>query len=203
MSAASANRTGSIAARWGSMRTRLLAGGFLLVFCVWSVDTLGQERGPKKALAAQSSQAAGAFVIGDPPDRAALDRFLSDQEPHREPLVIEVARDPFALPAEPEIARAVPLPPVESQPVDAEADSGSDAAKSKERPFADVHQLQGVILGARPLALIDGNGYRVGDWIDGYRVVALSRDTAELTGRGGRVILRVAAPDLKPIRNSP
>jgi hypothetical protein len=202
--AAAASRSGGNT-RWGSRRTRLLAGGFLLVFCAWSVDTLGQERGPKKAVAAQASPAAGAFVIADPPDRAALDRFLADGEPHREALVLEATRDPFAVPAGFAIAGAAPHQPAESQPAE-EAISASPApaaAVSDEKSFADVHHLQGVILGARPLALIDGNGYRVGDWIDGYRIVALSRNTAELVGRDGRVVLRVAAPDLKAVRSSP
>ena len=203
MTAATTNRAPGNA-RWGSKRTRLLAGAFLLVFCAWAMDTLGQERGPKTA-AAQTSPTAGAFIIADPTDRSALDRFLADQEPRLEPLVIDDAvRDPFALPARWESARVTRPEPAESQPVDPPvASPPHGSSETREKTFADAHHLQGVILGSRPLALIDGNGYRVGDWIDGYRVVSLSRDTAELVGRGGRVILRVAAPDLKPIRSSP
>lgn len=205
MSPASASRAGGFRARWTSMRARLLAGSFALVFCIWSVDTLGHDHAPKKAIAAQNARAAGAFVIADPPDRAALDRFLADDEPSPTPLVFDVERDPFAAPTGLAVASAPPVRAGEGQPVE-ESSACVGAAPSDppgEKPFAEVHQLQGVILGARPLALIDGNGYRVGDWIDGYRVVSLARDRVELRGRGGRLVLRVAEPALGPVRNSP
>jgi hypothetical protein len=205
MSAAAASRAGGFRARWTSMRARLLAGGFALVFCVWSVDTLGHDHGPKKAMASHTAPATGAFVIADPADRAALDRFLAADELPPPPLVFDVERDPFSTPTNWAVVAALPLRTNEGPATDVPSVSAPSSAPTTkpERPFSDVHHLQGVILGARPLALIDGNGYRIGDWIDGYRVVALSRDLVELRGSGGKLVLRVAAPNLKPARNSP
>src|SRR5262245_21023040 len=188
--------------RWLSLRARLLAGSFLLVFCAWSIDTLGHERGPKRASAAQSTPAAGAFVIADPPDRAMLDRFLADHEPPPQPLIFDMPRDPFAAPEDWQVAAIAPRKLPESQPVETRIAETAGPART-ERPFSEAHQLQGVVVGTRPLALIDGNGYRMGDWIDGYQIVALSRNQVELRGRRGRVVMRVAEAELKPTRNSP
>ncbi|MFQ5806301.1 MAG: hypothetical protein ACE5I3_07620 [Phycisphaerae bacterium] len=59
--------------------------------------------------------------------------------------------------------------------------------------FEDRHELQGVLTGRVPLALIDGLLCRRGAEIDGYRLVELHREYVVFQRDGSRVTLRVAS----------
>lgn len=59
--------------------------------------------------------------------------------------------------------------------------------------FIEQHRLQGVVLGPRPLAVIDDRTVRIGDRIDGAVVIAIRPREVELTLEGRRILLPLAA----------
>ncbi len=190
-----------VAKKLQTLRGRLLAGSLVLVFVIWAIDRLSQTPGPGTAKAAQPSGGA-AHLIPDPPDRLALENFLSGEVTIRSPLDTAGLRDPFAAilvaahgkQDAPEsladlAAPATPIRIAESQPAS--------------KPFDQSHRLQGVVFGARPYAMIDGRSYRVGDRIDGYRISSIQRDHVILHGTPGTATLRMGRPHLEGDAGTP
>ncbi len=67
------------------------------------------------------------------------------------------------------------------------AGSGSAASVAKE---AGLPRLQSVILGSGPaLAVLDGQSYRVGQQVNGFRLVGISADSVVLEKAGKRQTL--------------
>lgn len=59
--------------------------------------------------------------------------------------------------------------------------------------FVQAHRLRGVVLGPRPLAVIDNRTLRVGDRIDGAVITAIRPKEVELARDGQRILLPLAA----------
>ncbi|MFC5547356.1 hypothetical protein [Massilia aerilata] len=94
----------------------------------------------------------------------------------------------------PQAARSLPdptRPPAAALPA---APGASDAAKQEAAP-----QLQSVMLaragGQGRIAVIDGQGVRVGDSFRGARVVRIADSAVELQRGAERQVLRLYAPD--------
>ncbi len=58
-------------------------------------------------------------------------------------------------------------------------------------PFEKRHRLLGVVMGPVPLAVIDGQPYRLGETIDGYTLIDIQREHAVLRRETSERILRV------------
>lgn len=192
---------GLFAKKLQTLRGRLLAGSLVLVFVIWALDRISQAPGPAAAKAALPT-AGAAHLIPDPPDRAALETFLSGEIVLQAQLDTAGMRDPFVpilvasrgneFPPDSQALLAVPASPLnhaDSQPA--------------ENPIDQTHRLQGVVFGARPYAMIDGKSYRVGDRIGGYRISSIQRDYVILQGNGEATTLRMHRPSLDRATGSP
>lgn len=186
--------------RLQSLRGRLLAGGLVIVFVLWMSDLLSHYPSPLAAKAAGPLTIAQ--LVPDPPDRAALDAFLACVETVRLPVALAGLRDPFArtastVPAVP-IVNAAPL-----ELVEVNESSRMPESPHATTPFEHSHRLQGVVLGERPFAMIDGKSYRVGDRIDGYRILSIERERVTLQGIDCRATLRLSRPNLEQKPGTP
>jgi hypothetical protein len=171
-----------------SQQQKLLGGFFCIVASAWVVDWLSGGTEPTSAAASPAPQSVSDAlpVPPDPPDLDAVIASLRDDRPSRAALPIdEVQRDLFTPTAR---MRAV-LAPV-APTLSAEANPDEHAAPPLPA-FEDRHELQGVLTGRVPLAVIDGVLYRRGSEIDGYRLIELGRDRAVLIRDGTRVTLEV------------
>ena len=74
------------------------------------------------------------------------------------------------------------------------------AAAEPETPAAQL-QLSLVRLGPKPLAVINGSALRVGERIEGYRLLAVSSNQVTLASQSGRLILPLV-PSQSPISRS-
>jgi hypothetical protein len=171
-----------------SHRNKLVGGVFGLVVLVWGIDLLTGGSEPSSAGASPSTTASEQPIVV-PPGPVDLDALIASLRSDQSgPPVLhfeQVARDPFSPTPAMEAyvasvgpsAGAGPKPPAESV--------------AQEVPFEARHELQGVLTGRVPLALIDGTLYPAGAEIDGYRLVELQRDSAVFEQGESRVILRV------------
>lgn len=57
-------------------------------------------------------------------------------------------------------------------------------------------------LGAAPLAVINGNNVRPGEFIAGYKLVSLQATSATLVGSNGRIVLQLSSAIRKSINYS-
>lgn len=204
----SAARTGGgLLARLQSFRARLLGGGLVLVFAMWSVDWLGGNTGPQHAGAATAGPQVGAYLIPDPPDRAEIDAFLADESAPTTVLVVRELRDPFLIPLESIPEMPEPAAPVSADPGDSEIAQRPiekpDAKSAPSEPaFEQSHRLQGVVLGAEPYALVDGRPLRIGSRLGRYQLRQIERDRVVFRGPRGLIELRVNPPQLDARTNS-
>jgi hypothetical protein len=168
-----------------SRRHMLIGGVFGLVSVAWTIDTLTGGAGPSSADAALSPTVAteSSARLPDPPDLDRVIRALRNDDATRGPLPFgEATRDLF-----------VPTPWMETALASASGASPLPTEPSAEpHPFDARHELQGILTGRVPLALIDGRLCRQGAEIDGYRLVELHRDYVVFERDESRVVLRVA-----------
>jgi hypothetical protein len=169
-------------------RHKLIGGVLGVVSAAWAVDVLTGEPGPSPANAALSPPIATELVARppDPADLASVIESLRDDDVPRARLPLDAAmRDLF-----------VPTPQME-----AALEVASPATTAPEPPatsatepiqFETRHELQGVLTGRVPLAVIDGRLYPRGSEVDGYRLVELRRDCAIFQRGESQVTLRVA-----------
>jgi hypothetical protein len=153
-------------------RQRLFVGAALLAAGVWGVDAL--TRGGKPTAASAGPSAAGSTVaegaprwkdIGDEIRRLTGQRYSS--------IAAEVGaleRDLFLPTAE---LGAVLAPP---EPDETQTGEAARPKISPEDDFGARHRLVGVMLGPRPLAVIDDRVLAVNSELEGYRLVEVQRD---------------------------
>jgi len=171
-----------------SQRHRLLGAVFGVVALALGVDLLtGQPRPTSAAGAAASSLMNGSVEL--PPDPVDLDALIEslrgERLTHAAPSFDRIERDLF-----------VPTPWMETalradNPALSVAAELREEPEAKALPFDARHELQGILTGRIPLALIDGVLYRRGAEIDGYRLSELRSDHVVFTRDGSPVILRV------------
>lgn len=158
-----------------SRRQQGLIALMVLSIVGWAFDGLLMGR-PKAAAAAQAAPPAAAAQPPRGPDVSTLLRILSDRAPDTVATQVPT-RDPF-VPAAPLVA-LLRRPPValETAPT---ADNAPSVA-----PLARPARLLGVVLGAQPVAVLDGRPYplraRVGDCI----VEEIQRDRVVLQPLNG------------------
>jgi hypothetical protein len=176
-----------------SQRQKLLGGVFGIVAGVWGIDRLTGGPGPSAADAAPSPVVVGGPVAmpPDPPDlEAVIESLRSDRAGDLAPLLGWGERDLFV----PTRSMEAALRPPDSASIGAAADACEEEA-AKSLPFDGRHVLQGVLTGRTPLALIDGELYRCGAEVEGYRLIEIRRDYVVFVGEGSRVTLRVAGAE--------
>jgi hypothetical protein len=190
-----------------SKRHKLIAGALGLVSAAWLVDALTGGLEPRRAIATAAEQAPGdrsagsgqshapapvaAESVGSPlaaAELASVIESLSEYRARGAPLPFDrVARDLF-----------VPTPAFDAALALAGGTTstagGAAAPEQRDQRFDARHELQGVICGRMPLAIIDGHLCPLGAEIDGYRLVEVRRDHAIFQGKDTRVTLRVANP---------
>lgn len=189
------------AKRLQTLRARLLVGSLVFVFVIWAMDRLSQAQVPASAKASLAPRGA-AYLIPDPPDRAALENFLSGEVTLPPPLDTSELRDPFV----PNLVATRENEDARELVADLAAPNSTlnlVEPQSAHKPFDQSHRLQGVVFGARPYAMIDGKSYRVGDRIEGYRISSIQRDHVILQSRQEVAMLRMARPSLDRQAGSP
>ena len=192
MSAPAGSRSVELLKRFNTLRGRALAGGLLLVFVLWTTDQISHTPGPKTARAVAA--ASGAHIIPDPPDRAMIEEFLADGGELPETVMAIGLRDPFQ---EAVLApRSPPKPGKDESGLFASDDKTAFTEPPAPEEPAKSHRLQGVMLGPKPIALIDDKPYRLGDRIGSYRIHRIDRDSVELRRGSSNLLLRLEQPRL-------
>jgi hypothetical protein len=179
--------------RGGPLR-RLLVSGLLLSLGGWAADQLWGRGAPRAATAAATPGAAaapsGSAMPAELPKALPLaTRLLPQPYASLAARLSSVPRDPFtpsplmdALlnPAAPPPAPAAPPPPPED-PADA---------------FRAAYQLEGVVMGPQPLAVVNGRILTVGVMLDDWQLVRVERErvTFRRAGVGRDLILHVPEP---------
>lgn len=128
-----------------------------------------------------------------PPPRAAVAAGPSGDDSARP---AEFDTDPALPPPEPE--RRVPPADFETSDVFALSRIGVQAIPPKDaaarlnaESFSAVHVLRGTLLGPSPAALLDRRQVRVGQSVDGYRLIEVKRDAAVFSDGVETVELRL------------
>ncbi len=171
-----------------SKRHKLIGGVLGLVGAAWAVDLLTGGPGPSPASAAPSLPVAAESIAlpPDPADLASIIESLGDDRTSRAPRRFDgVERDLFVPTPQMEAALAL-TSGTRSTPPEPAAVPAAEPIR-----FDARHELQGVLTGRVPLALIDGRLCPCGTEIDGYRLVELQRDYAVFQRGDSRVTLRV------------
>jgi hypothetical protein len=178
-------------------RRKTLVGVLAIVLVVWLIDALGGSKGPataKARSAAGASQVSSPAAPGGarpmlaadvalPADDTAAPRARAPISPELD----QLDRDLFV----PTPAMAAALDEVSAPP---EEPAPASAPAAPEAPFENRHSLQGVILGPRPLAVVDGRLLPVGTQIDGHTLVRIERDTATFRDGSTEVVLKLTLP---------
>jgi hypothetical protein len=114
-------------------------------------------------------------------DIAALLRRISAGHDSPPPLdLTDLTRDPF-------VASAA----LRATVAGASGAHGETQAAETDVPFEKRHRLLGVVMGPVPLAVIDGEPYRLGETIDGYTLIDVQREHVVLRRETTERILRV------------
>ncbi len=189
-------------------RRKLLAGILAVLLAVWLLDTLARSRGPATAKGATSGN---------------LLRVSSSAGPAASPVLNTAATVPPAGPGDSAGGPAGELTTqpttqasiaTELEQLDrdlfvpsrrlvtaldqASENSAESAATSApapvEVPFDQRHVLEGVILGPRPLAVVDGRVLAIGAVLEEYTLERIERDAAIFRDADTEMILKVAPP---------
>jgi hypothetical protein len=156
-------------------RERALAGVFAVSLAGLAVDRFCfPESAPRAAAAAESEPGAVPASTAIPLAPATTTR----------PAVAEHVTDVFAWSRLGEAGMLLRTAAAAAPP---ETETTADA-------FQAAHRLDAVILGQRPLALVDGVALRIGDTLDGFTLRAVGIDSAEFSSDLGIATLRLPAP---------
>jgi hypothetical protein len=172
-----------------SRRHKLFAGIFCLVAGAWGIDLLTGEQVPGAADAASSSALLVQPVVvpAGPADIETIVESLRDDSVTHAALPFDQTTRDLFVPT----SRMKAILRVATQPAGESKTPGELEARLA--PFDARHELQAVLTGRVPLALIDGRLYRSGAEIDGYRLIELRQDYVVLQRDESRVTLRVAS----------
>ncbi len=154
-----------------SKRQKLLAGALGLAGTVWVLDSMLGRGVPTAAAGATAEQ---------PTVDAARLRW-NDIEPVIAELTV---RRHESLPTDGEPSRDLFMPVADSRQCLALTESKLQREISTKVPaapevtidFAELHVLDGVALGRRPVAMVDGRLLALGAELDGYRLSKIERD---------------------------
>ena len=171
-----------------SQRHKVIGGVFVIVGVAWSLDMLTGGPLPPDA-AASNNSALLPPKVELPPDPTDLDQIITalrQEQSTRQTLPFEqAARDVFT-PADWFIEQTESA----AEPISTKVDHAS-RAEAASVVFEKKHQLQGVLTGRIPLALIDGQLVREGARVDDYVLVEIKDDQVTFRNECERVILRV------------
>lgn len=157
-----------------SRRQKLVGGVFVIAATTWAIDMLSSNSGPSQAEAAPALTAPGGptELPPDPVDLASLVEALQSERRPRIALPFEQAgRDLFVPTAQFETR----LSRLSAHGLD--ESEKPDQSSPEPLSFDSRHNLQGVLMGRVPLALVDGLLLREGAEIDGYRLVEIRPDS--------------------------
>jgi hypothetical protein len=136
-------------------------------------------------------ESAPAATVGTPTDGSVVATVTSTAGPKALPTIewpTHVARDPFASELVfPPSAPTPPPPPVVDPATIAPIPPPVDlAALVREK----IH-LKGTILGERPIAMMNGRVYRVGEVLEGFKVVEIEKKQITVERDGTRLVVEV------------
>lgn len=156
-----------------TLRQRALFGGLALTGLVWAVDALSGRSGPAPLQAAQATPTAETAAVPEP-NVAQLVAQLTQAEYASVADELERSqRDLFVPTTQVEAAYAVK----EGAPVaETPEHPGLVPAAASEPAFSAQHRLLGVLIGAKPLAVLDGHVLPLQAELEGYRLVRIERD---------------------------
>lgn len=173
-----------------SRRQKLIGGVFVIISTAWVFDMITGGPGPAPAAAAPALALPGqpAELPPDPADLQALIGSLLQNPPSRSLLPFERARRDLFVPTGRFQQALAPLV------ADGGAEEARERADSRTKPsaFEARHELQGILTGPLPLALIDGLLLPRGALIEGYRLVEIRADAVVFVKGQERLILRVS-----------
>ena len=174
-----------------SRRHKLIGGVLGIVSAAWAIDMLSGGPGPSPAEAGPSPALTSgpAALPPDPADLEALIEALQRDQGTRSTLPFEQVKRDLFVPTERFEAVLVPVVGEDSE---GEPEGELQPAEGL-APFETRHELQGVLTGRVPLALIDGLLLREGAEIDGYRLVEIHADFVVLRQGREQVTLRVTS----------
>jgi hypothetical protein len=173
----------------------LALGAALVIFLV---DLFQGGQGPPSASAASSSAAPAARATSPGGKGAApaatpaptpnevetlLARLNASNGVVRGAVLEGVTRDAFELPA-----------PPKPQPDEYDPNDPNSPRPGSEKPAAHpLPVLEGVVMGTRPVALMNGKLYREGETVGDYRVERIERDRVTLRQGDRELVLRLRA----------
>ncbi len=176
---------------------RILFGVLGLAVIGLGYDSYQRGGGPRRAQGGQQTPGAAGASLRSRQDVAALIRRLTTTryEPIQGELV-RASRDPF-LPS-PLMQQAYHPPEPESEPDPAEIAAAARAAQAPPPPaFDEVHRVTAVLLGRRPVAVVNGQMLSLGAELAGHRLVEIRRNVVvfENLDSGSHVSLTLTAED--------
>lgn len=166
-------------------RTQFVVLGGLSVVAA-SIGFRMLSSGPQSAPAASISPAGGPAALPSPPTQVAVVPVMSITWP------AAMSRDPFnselVFPPAPPPPAPAPPPKVEA-PVVAPAPSPPPPVDFAALAREKIH-LKGTVLGERPLAMMNGRVYRVGEVVEGFKIVEIVTNQITVERSGTRVVLK-------------
>ncbi len=166
-------------------RTQLVVLGGLSVVAA-SVVFRMMSSGPQSAPAASISPVGGLAALPSTPNPGAVVAPMSIAWP------AAMARDPFnselVFPPAPPSPAPLPQPKVEP-PVVAIAPPPPPPVDFPAMAREKIH-LKGIMLGDRPQAMMNGRMYRIGDVVEGFKIVEIVTNQITVERSGTRVVLK-------------
>ncbi len=168
-------------------RSKVAGGALGVVICMWVVDSMWGNGRPDSA-SASFAPTVTPSPVSQPTDLAGPLRPLAPPSVMRADLELDrLQRDLFVTTTVMEAAY---------QPTDADPSDDTEAERNRQAavPFEQRHELQGVLTGRNPFAVIDGSLASPGAELDGFVLVEIHRDHVVFQRDGLRVILSVRQP---------
>ena len=168
-------------------RSKVAGGALGVVICLWVVDSMWGNGTPDSA-SASSAPTVTPSPVSEPTDLAEPLRPLAPPSVLNADLELDwLRRDLFVATTVMEAA----YPSTDAGPGD---DTEAERNRQAALPFEQRHELQGVLTGRNPFAVIDGSLVSPGAEVDGFVLIEIHRDHVVFQRDGSRVLLSVRPP---------
>jgi hypothetical protein len=173
-----------------STRTKVFLGTLGGVVLLWVLDTFTGPGTPEPAKAGPPTERVPIAVQPniDAEPVTAHWIFTASRPAEVDQPIDQLDRDLFMPTSTMDAAYA----PEAAESSRGDADDGKPVIDA--RPFETRHQLQGLVVGRRSFAVIDGGVVSLGADFDGYALVEVHRDHAVFARNGVRAILTLGLP---------
>ena len=171
-------------------KQRVLGAALFLAGLIWGADHFFGRGGPAPLQAAQTAPARPPSTDDDTQAFSdSLARLSRNEYVSVAGEIDQLQRDLF----EPTAVMETAFTPVETNPPPELAATAARSA-APEADFQTSHNLEGVLLGRTPLAVIDGQVLTVNSDLDGYTLLEVQRDRVvfQQPATGARVVLELS-----------